>query len=158
MTKGNFVFFLPFCLTKKEAKKSRPKPSASPRSSKGLILRSRSAFFECKRQAPLREGQAFSRPLRPLPRVLAVACAPSPVCLWRTRYCRLRQACHPCGGYAGKGVGSMAEELFFCWRPSSFWPCLPARPGEGRRSQSERLTLESLRPHRGRRPAISAIS
>ena len=36
----------------------------SPRLSKRLTLRSRSTFCEGKRQAPLREGQPFSHPLR----------------------------------------------------------------------------------------------
>ena len=43
----------------------------SPRLSKRLTLRSRSTFCEGKRQAPLREGQPFSHPLRALPRPAA---------------------------------------------------------------------------------------
>ena len=71
--------FLPFPLMGNEAKGSRPTPSASPRPSKGLTLRSRSAFCEGKRQAPLSEGQALSRPLQALPRPSAGARAPNPV-------------------------------------------------------------------------------
>ncbi len=59
---------------------------SSPRPSKCLTLRSRSDFFEVKRQAPLREGQALSRPLRTRlvslsnhPRTSAMARAPNPV-------------------------------------------------------------------------------
>jgi hypothetical protein len=52
---------------------------SSPRPSKCLTLRSRSDFFEVKRQAPLHEGQALSRPLRTLPRTSAMARAPNPV-------------------------------------------------------------------------------
>ena len=45
---------------------------SSPRPSKRLTLRSRSDFCEVKRQAPLCEGQALSRPLRALPRPSAM--------------------------------------------------------------------------------------
>jgi hypothetical protein len=59
-------------LDEKEPKNQGRLHRTSPRPSKGLTLRSRSAFCEGKRQAPLREGQALSRPLRALPRPAAV--------------------------------------------------------------------------------------
>ena len=63
-----FSFLL---LDEKEPKNQGRLHRTSPRPSKGLTLRSRSAFCEGKRQAPLREGQALSRPLRALPRPAA---------------------------------------------------------------------------------------
>ena len=62
------VVFLSFCLETKGPKVQGRLHRTSPRLSKRLTLRSRSAFCEGKRQAPLREGQPFSHPLRALPR------------------------------------------------------------------------------------------
>ncbi len=63
-----FSFLL---LDEKEPKNQGRLHRTFPRPSKGLTLRSRSTFCEGKRQAPLREGQALSRPLRALPRPAA---------------------------------------------------------------------------------------
>ena len=53
---------------------------------KVLSLRSRSAFYEGKRQAPLCEAQALSLPLASTARMSAVARAPRPDELWHTRF------------------------------------------------------------------------
>ena len=65
------VVFLSFCLETKGPKVQGRLHRTSPRLSKRLTLRSRSAFCKGKRQAPLREGQPFSHPLRALPRPAA---------------------------------------------------------------------------------------
>ena len=72
------LLFLPFdfvessiSLERKGTKVQGRLHRTSPRLSKRLTLRSRSAFGEGKRQAPLREGQALSHPLRALPRPAA---------------------------------------------------------------------------------------
>ena len=65
------LFYVPFPLMGKEPKDQGRLHRTSPRLSKRLTLRSRSAFSEGKRQAPLREGQPFSHPLRALPRPAA---------------------------------------------------------------------------------------
>ena len=62
------VFFPSFSLERKGTKVQGRLHRTSPRLSKHLTLRSRSTFCEGKRQAPLREGQALSHPLRALPR------------------------------------------------------------------------------------------
>ena len=63
---------------------------------KDLSLRSRSAFYEGKRQAPLREAQALSPPLASAARMSARARAPYPVSFWQTQsglfYSWLQQA------------------------------------------------------------------
>ena len=64
-------------LDEKEPKNQGRLHRTSPRPSKGLTLRSRSTFCEGKRQAPLREGQALSRPLRALPRPAALPPRPA---------------------------------------------------------------------------------
>ena len=71
------VVFLSFCLETKGPKVQGRLHRASPRLSKRLTLRSRSAFCEGKRQAPLREGQPFSHPLRALPRPAALPPRPT---------------------------------------------------------------------------------
>ena len=76
---------LSFSLERKGPKVQGRLNRSSPRPSKCLTLRSRSDFFEVKRQAPLREGQALSRPLRTLPRTSAVPLAPNPVGRRRSR-------------------------------------------------------------------------
>ena len=68
MAAACFFFLL---LDEKEPKNQGRLHRTFPRPSKGLTLRSRSTFCEGKRQAPLREGQALSRPLRALPRPAA---------------------------------------------------------------------------------------
>ena len=65
------AFYVPFPLMGKEPKDQGRLHRTSPRLSKRLTLRSRSTFCEGKRQAPLREGQPFSHPLRALPRPAA---------------------------------------------------------------------------------------
>ena len=65
------AFYVPFPLMGKEPKDQGRLHRTSPRLSKRLTLRSRSTFCEGKRQAPLREGQTFSHPLRALPRPAA---------------------------------------------------------------------------------------
>ena len=65
------AFYVPFPLMGKEPKDQGRLHRTSPRLSKRLTLRSRSTFCEGKRQAPLREGQALSHPLRALPRPAA---------------------------------------------------------------------------------------
>jgi len=81
---------LPSFSLMKRKRKIKAKTIGPPRGQpKRLTFKSGSAFFECKRQAPLRESQAFSPSLgRPLPRVLAVARAPNPDELWRTKEMR----------------------------------------------------------------------
>ena len=69
--RNNKLLIVPFPLMGKEPKDQGRLHRTSPRLSKRLTLRSRSTFSEGKRQAPLREGQAFSHPLRALPRPAA---------------------------------------------------------------------------------------
>ena len=115
------MLIVPFPLMGKEPKDQGRLHRTSPRPSKGLTLRSRSAFYEGKRQAPLREGQALSRPLRALPRPAAEARAPSPVGLSRSRArcpggMRSKQACHTEPG----------RRVYLCLRlgRALFMPCL----------------------------------
>ena len=72
-------------LDKKEAKNQGRHHRSFPRPSKCLTLRSWSAFYEGKRQAPLREGQALSQPFANASPHVGRASAPNPVCLWRTQ-------------------------------------------------------------------------
>ena len=83
----SFYGICPFLLTGKDQRvkaKTIGPPHGLP---KRLTFRSGSDFFKVKRQAPLRESQAFSPSLgQPLPRVLAMARAPNLDGLWRTQF------------------------------------------------------------------------
>ena len=93
-------FFLSFCLETKGPKIQGRHHRSFPRPSKCLTLRSRSDFFEVKRQAPLREAQALSRPLQAQlgcrPSLPAQPGLPLTSQVYKPYSGRLRETFHPC--------------------------------------------------------------